>query len=147
MTAFADLGINGHRETWPVRSKGFSRWLAHAFYQETRSAAGSEAIQAALNVIEAKAHHDAIEREAYVRIARLDGKLYVDLCDKAWRAIEIDADGWRVVDAPPVRFKRASGALELPVPVSGGSIDDLLPFSTCAISATLSSSWPGRWRR
>ena len=128
MTAFADLDINGHRETWPVRSKGLSRWLAHAFYQETRSAAGSEAIQAALNVIEAKAHHDAVEREAHVRIARLDGKLYIDLCDKMWRAIEIDTDGWRVVDAPPVRFKRASGALELPVPVSGGSIDDLLPF-------------------
>ena len=128
MTAYADLDINGHRETWPVKSKGFSRWLARAFYQETRGAAGSDAIQAALNVIEAKAHHDAVEREAYVRIARLGGKIYVDLCDKAWRAIEIDADGWRVVDAPPVRFRRASGALELPVPVSGGSIEDLLPF-------------------
>ena len=110
MTAYADLDINGHRETWPVKSKGFSRWLARAFYQETCGAAGSEAIQAALNVIEAKAHHDAVEREAYVRIARLGGKLYIDLCDKMWRAIEIDADGWRVVDAPPVRFKRASGA-------------------------------------
>ena len=111
MTAFADLDINGHRETWPVKSKGFSHWLARAFYQETRSAAGSEAIQAALNVIEAKAHHDAVEREAYVRTARLDGKLYIDLGDKAWRAIEIDADGWRVVDAPPVRFKpRVGGA-------------------------------------
>ena len=128
MTAFADLDINGHRETWPVKSKGFSHWLARAFYQETRGAAGSEAIQAALNVIEAKAHHDAVEREAYVRTARLEGKLYIDLCDKMWRAIEIDADGWRVVDAPPVRFRRASGVLELPVPVSGGSIEDLLPF-------------------
>ena len=109
MTAFADLDINGHRETWPVKSKGFSRWLARAFYQETRGAAGSEAIQAALNVIEAKAHHDAVEREAHVRIARLDGKLYIDLCDKMWRAIEIDADGWRVVDAPPVRFSARRG--------------------------------------
>lgn len=26
-TAFADLDINGHRETWAVRSKGFERWL------------------------------------------------------------------------------------------------------------------------
>ena len=128
MTAFADIDINGHRETWPVKSKTFSYWLARAFYQETHSAAGSEAIQATLNVIEAKARHDALEREAHVRTARLDGKLYIDLGDKAWCAIEIDTDGWRVVDAPPVRFKRASGALELPVPVSGGSIEDLRPF-------------------
>ena len=128
MTAFADIDINGHRETWPVKSKTFSYLLARAFYQETHSAAGSEAIQAVLNVIEAKARHDAIEREAYVRTARLDGKLYIDLGDKAWRAIEIDTDGWRVVDVPPVRFKRASGALELPVPAGGGSIEELQPF-------------------
>src|SRR5215467_7339242 len=27
-TGFADLDIKGHRETWPVRTKGFRRWLA-----------------------------------------------------------------------------------------------------------------------
>ena len=32
-TAFADLDINGHRETWPVRTKGFKRWLARQFYE------------------------------------------------------------------------------------------------------------------
>jgi hypothetical protein len=25
---FADLDINGHRETWAIRAKGFRRWLA-----------------------------------------------------------------------------------------------------------------------
>src|SRR5262249_36756709 len=25
-TGFADLDINGHRETWPIRTKGFRRW-------------------------------------------------------------------------------------------------------------------------
>ena len=27
-TGFADLDIQGHRETWPIRGKGFRRWLA-----------------------------------------------------------------------------------------------------------------------
>jgi hypothetical protein len=27
-TGFADIAINGHRETWPIRAKGFRRWLA-----------------------------------------------------------------------------------------------------------------------
>ena len=26
-TSFADIPVNGHRETWPIRSKGFRRWL------------------------------------------------------------------------------------------------------------------------
>jgi hypothetical protein len=33
-TGFADLGINGHRETWPIRSKGFRRWLVRQFFEE-----------------------------------------------------------------------------------------------------------------
>ena len=38
-TAFADLDINGHRETWPVRSKGFKRWLARQYVEATQDAA------------------------------------------------------------------------------------------------------------
>ena len=79
-------------------------------------------------MIEAKAHFDAAERVVHVRVASLDGKLYVDLCDFAWRAVEISTAGWRVVDSPPVRFRRASGALALPEPERGGSIADLEPF-------------------
>lgn len=40
-TGFADLDINGHRETWPIRGKGFRRWLAHRFFEETGGAPGS----------------------------------------------------------------------------------------------------------
>src|ERR1035437_1826741 len=58
-SGFADLDINGHRETWPIRSKGFRRWITRRFFEETDSAANSEALQSALNVIEAKAHFDA----------------------------------------------------------------------------------------
>jgi hypothetical protein len=125
---FADLDVNGHRETWPIRSKGFSRWLARSYYGETQSAPGSEALQSALTVVEARAHYDAIERTAHVRVASLDGNIYIDLCGPTWNAIEVRPDGWQIVDEPPVRFRRASGALELPAPERGGSIDDLRPF-------------------
>ena len=26
-TGYADVNVEGHRETWPIRSKGFRRWL------------------------------------------------------------------------------------------------------------------------
>jgi hypothetical protein len=57
-TGFADLDINGHRETWPIRSRGFRRWLARRFFETTKGAPSSEALQSALNVIEAKADFD-----------------------------------------------------------------------------------------
>ncbi len=127
-SGFADLYVNGHRETWPIRSKGFRQWLARRFYEETQGAPNSEALQSALNVIEAKAHFDAPELPVHIRVGGMDGRLYLDLCDENWRAVEIDATGWRVIGTPPVRFRRAAGMQPLPMPVTGGPVETLLSF-------------------
>ena len=127
-SGYADLDINGHRETWPIRGKGFRRWLARRFFEETGGAPSSEALHSALNVIEARAHFDAPERQVHIRVGGLDGRLYLDLGDPAWRAVEIDAIGWRIVEDPPVRFRRASGMKPMPIPVGGGSIGTLRSF-------------------
>jgi hypothetical protein len=127
-TGFADLNSNGHRETWPIRGKGFRRWLTCRFFEATGGAPSSEALQSALNAIEAKAHFDAPERVVHVRVGGLDGRLYLDLGDDTWRTVEIDATGWRVIDNPPVRFRRATGMQALPMPTCGGSVETLRSF-------------------
>ena len=125
---FADVDINGHRETWPIRSKGFRRWITHRYFEVRDGAPNSEALQSALNVVEARAQFDAPQREVHVRVGGLDGRLYLDLGDEAWRAVEIDTAGWRVIDNPPVRFRRAAGMQALPIPERGGSIKKLRSF-------------------
>jgi hypothetical protein len=125
---YADLRIGGHRETWPIRSKGFRRWLARGFFDETQGAPNSEALQSALNVIEARAHFDAPERVVNIRVAGDGQHLYLDLADDDWRAVEIGPDGWRIVEEPPVRFRRAAGMQALPVPTKGGSVEALRSF-------------------
>jgi hypothetical protein len=126
--AYADVEIGGHRETWRVRSRGFRRWLMRRFYEEMGGAPNSEAVGSALNVIEAKAHHNTEVRTGHVRVAGYEGNIYLDLCDKGWRAIEITASGWSIVDNPPVRFRRTAGMHPLPVPEPDGSIMELRPF-------------------
>jgi hypothetical protein len=83
-------------------------------------------------VCQARAHFDGPEREVHVRVAGADGRIYLDLVDDAWRAIEIGLDGWRLVDNPPVRFRREPGMRALPVPTKGGSIDHLRSFLNVA---------------
>jgi hypothetical protein len=131
-TAYADIEVNGHRETWPIRSRGFRKWLCHAFFEATTKAASSEAQQSALGVVEARAQFASVERPVHVRLAGLEGKHYLDLCDPVWRAVEIDAAGWRVIDRAPARFRRAAGMRPLPVPERGGAISELRPFLNLA---------------
>ena len=102
-----------------MRTKGFRRWLARQFFEQTGGAPSSEALQSTLNVIEAKAHFDGPERPVFIRVGGLDERLYLDLGDDAWRAVEIDATGWRVIDKPPVRFRRAAGMQPLAFPAPG----------------------------
>jgi hypothetical protein len=126
--AYADIVRDGHRETWPVRKKGFKSWLAKQFYDATGGAASSEAMQQALAVIEAKALFDGDEHEVYLRVGAHNDRIYVDLCDDRWRAIEIGSDGWSIVDEPPIRFCRTNSMRSLPEPQRGGSIEKLRPL-------------------
>jgi hypothetical protein len=127
-TAFIDLLISSHRETWPVRSNRFRTWLRRRHYETTRTAATAAAINSALDLFEAQAQFDGPERAVHVRVAEQGGNIYLDLADECWRAIEIGPDGWRVVGSPPVRFRRAAGMLPLPTPQPGGSIEELASF-------------------
>jgi hypothetical protein len=124
-TAFADLTIDGHRETWPIRSRQFRHWLRRRYYEDTGSAASAEVIRSTVDLLEARAQFDAQERAVHVRVAEHNGRIYLDLADKDWRAVEIGPDGWQVVTSPPVRFRHAAGMLPLPVPQRGGSIEAL----------------------
>ena len=127
-TAHADLAIDGHRETWPVRSPRFRAWLRRRYYEATGDALSAAALNAALNLLEARAQFDGPERTVHVRVAEHEGRIYLDLADQAWRAVEIGPDGWRVVGEPPVRFRRPAGLLPLPIPQRGGSLGELRSF-------------------
>ena len=127
-TAFADIMIDGHRETWPIRSKRFRAWFRRRYYEATGEAASAAEVRLALDLLEARAQFDAPERAVHIRVAEHAGHIYLDLADEHWRAVEIGPDGWQVVECPPVRFRRPAGMLPLPVPEQGGSIEALNPF-------------------
>src|SRR5262249_3102937 len=113
-TAFADLLVDGHRETWPIRSKRFRGWLRRQYYEATGGALGAQSIPSELDLLEARAQFDAPERAVHVRIAEHAGRIYLDLADEHWRAVEIGPGEWRVNRCPPVRFRRPAGMLPLP---------------------------------
>src|SRR5208282_3573844 len=103
----------------------FQLFLLRAYYRDTGESPGTRAMRAALELFEARALFDGEECPVHLRVAEHHGKLYLDLCDRAWRAVEIDPEGWRIVDRPPPKFRRSRGSQALPEPQRGGSLGEL----------------------
>lgn len=130
--AFAWVQIGETRQVWPLRSKAFRQWLSRSYYNATQRTPGGQALADATVVMEGMAVHDGTEREAHVRVAENQGKLYLDLADPGWRVVEIDATGWRILDRSPIPFRRPRGLSALPAPERGGSVEELRPFLNVA---------------
>lgn len=126
--AFVAIPIDGHIETWPLRSGHFRSWLMRQYFECHGGAPGAQAVQDALGVLEGRALFAGPEVSVFVRVAEWEGAVWIDLGDEHWRAVRIAADGWTVEARVPVRFRRSKGMAALPVPIAGGDLDALRPF-------------------
>ncbi len=124
--AFATvLADAGHREHWPLRSAPLRDLLARTYFDASGRVPSSQALTDALNVLVCQARYRGPEHETAVRVAQHGDRIYLDLCDAAWRVVDISNNRWRVIENSPVRFTRRNGMQALPEPVRGGSLDDL----------------------
>jgi len=52
---YADIKVKEHRETWPLRSSGFRKWLRQIYFFEEKSAPNKEALESAVETLDAEA--------------------------------------------------------------------------------------------
>ena len=125
---YARLSIEGHREIWRCRTKGFRRWLVGRMWVAHNKVPNSEATSMALSVIEAKACYEGNAYKLSNRVAQEEGVIWYDLADKRWRAVRITAEGWSIEDNPPILFTRYAHQQEQAEPVHDGDPHRLLDF-------------------
>lgn len=127
-TAYASFPVNDHRENWPVRSRDFRMWLSGRFFAETGGAIGGQALEDGLRILEARAVNEGLQYDSFNRTAGGGGKMYLDLGDATWRAVEITGDAWTVIDKVPIKFLRSPSMRALPEPEAGSLIEQLRHF-------------------
>lgn len=127
--AYVRMVVGDHHEVHQAgNAKGPSaklrQILTQRFLEQHHRAPNRESLNQAGDTIVAKCGAGP-KVDTHVRFARSNDVIFLDLCDDQWRAVEITANGWRVVTNPPVLFRRGAGAKPLPEPVKGGSLDSL----------------------
>lgn len=132
-TPFVDLEVGKVRKTLPLVSEAFDNEMRRRYATTTNGGiARTESIKAAREYLAAEAETNAPCIKSAMRTTKHNDKIYIDLCDDQWRVIEIAADGWRVVDrVDGLRFRRTNAMNPLPMPVAGGSMDDLKRLINC----------------
>jgi hypothetical protein len=116
----------------PIGGSQFKAWLAHLMWLEEEKAPGNDSLNSAINVLKGKASQEGKQYTLYNRVApALDG-IWLDMADAKWRAIKITSEGWKIIDNPPILFRRYSHqqSLAQPAPTQQGDIWKLLDYTT-----------------
>lgn len=114
-----------------INDRKFKSYLSYIYRQKVNKTIGDMALKEALSELEGRALHDRNSKQerVFLRIGELNDKIYIDLCNEKWQAIEISSNGWRILNSKdiPIRFERAQHALPLPDPssVDAGDISKL----------------------
>jgi hypothetical protein len=115
---YISVPVAHHFEHYPLTSRACRDYLTRLYYQNARKAPNAAALQDAIATISGMARFDGPQHEVHVRVAALESRIYLDLCDPEWRVVQVGEDGWAVVTNPPVRFRRPRGVAPLPLPES-----------------------------
>jgi len=125
---YATVVVGGHRENHRLDTKALKHYLRFRYYERTGTAPRPQAVQEAVQHLDAVARFGSPELDVFTRVAKSGEANFLDLCNGEWQAIAFDGEGWRIVDATDARFCRLRGMLPLPVPVKGGKIGELRSF-------------------
>jgi len=83
----------------------------------------NDAINSALNIIEAKAMYEGERDILHNRVAWHEGDIWYDLGN--WKAVRVTESGWDIVDNPPIIFRKYSHQKEQVLPNAGVAIDSI----------------------
>ena len=119
--------VRAVQETYRLTGSKFKSWLMAAFYKASGKAARDQSVREAMQVLDGLAQHDGEQKAVHIRVAQVDGAIFVDLAQPgSSMAAKIEAGQWSLVQDHPVRFLRPDTMRPLPVPVAGAAGMDAL---------------------
>ncbi|ESU34156.1 hypothetical protein G3A_02490 [Bacillus sp. 17376] len=124
--AYAAVTLNGHKEVMKVKNRKFKMWLTKQYFDATKRAPGSDAMNQALGVMEMKAAFEGDEHRLQLRMAEKGGAFYYDLANEDWSVVKIEPNVCHVLNEPPILFTRNKNTKSQVLPDFAGDLNLLL---------------------
>ena len=122
------IALEGHGgNIMAIRSSDYQKTLCYQAFNHFKRTFTDSVIKTAVSILDAKAFHEGEKHELHVRVMGNGKKeVWYDLADG--NAVKVTKDGWKVVEEPPIIFKRFKHQAVQDSPISGGNVIDVLQF-------------------
>jgi hypothetical protein len=113
------------RKNYSLSSSTAKLKLTKLYYDTTGKSLPSNSLTEALNTLKAIALFEGPTCQTFLRVAKHDGKVIINLADSENRIVVIDANVWEVANDSPVHFMESPFMRAMPMPMQGGSFRQL----------------------
>lgn len=111
-----------------IHTTDYDSWIVESFYKQHKDLLYESKLKMLKVFLNRHAKNNGSLIEVHNRLGFSDNTIWLDLSDEQNHAVKISNDGWDVVRNPPVYFRKMAHMEALPIPVEGGSLDELLGF-------------------
>lgn len=119
---------NGASTTFTVGSKGFTTWINGTCYNWRKRILSKDEMNSLVSLCTGAACYGGPEHEVAVGVAWHEGVVYFDHHRDDGKITRIDGNGYTTVTDSPVHFLQTRGMKEIPLPVRGGSLEEIQEF-------------------
>ena len=120
--------IEDDQRIYRIGSQPFTEWISHKYFKEFGRSVNESAIKQVGFTLIGHSKHEGIKKSIYMRAANYQDAIYIFIGDDDWQRIMVTAAGWSPDTESHVKFWKPGSMLALPMPVSGGKIDDLWEY-------------------
>lgn len=123
---YVEIKLGEHNELIATDSKTFEYWIIYLYEHSSFGKMLSKSdVTSVISSINSFGHFRGKKVDIHLRIAEVENAIYIDLCNDKRQVLEIDKEGFRVLEDSPVLFKRTDDMDELPTPVFNKKMDYL----------------------
>lgn len=127
--SYASVMINGYRQVLPIENREFNLYLNHLYYSQFKKTINKDNLQQVINILQAEARFGNVKKIPLSnRVAKKNDSFWYDLTNNKWQAVEINADGWNIIDNPPILFNRYRHQSEQLTPMKNGDINKIFDY-------------------